>query len=195
MRKRIEAYHELKYTALNCWIETDDIPFLVNYILADLVKKRELRKKLWEKKSRLWAILVISHLSKINSKTIEVLEKSISSLVRKRIQESKNKYDMFLQSLDTDDESKELLKDFLENTSSKLLIIPLIPKFEELSCVAIDHSRIASKYWIMERVVRIIKLFKENPRVFYTTQWSFTIKEDSPYIRKQIEQIPRSKIH
>ena len=49
MRERITAYQELKYTALNCGIESDDIPFLVNYILANFEWKKELRSTLTEK--------------------------------------------------------------------------------------------------------------------------------------------------
>lgn len=195
MRERIEAYHELKYTALNCGIETDDIPFLVNYILADFEWKKQLRSSLVEKKSRVWAISIIAQLSKINPKALEVLESNISHFVWKKEIEARSQFDDFLNTLKTDDASKELLKNFIEDSNCKLLIIPLMPRFKEVACVSIDHYISASQYWLIERTHRVIKLFKENPKVFYASQWNFTVKEDTNITRYQIEQEPSETLH
>jgi len=190
MRERIEAYQELKYTALNCWIEADDIPFLIDYIIADFEGKKKLRSTLVKKKSRAYAVSVISQLSKTNPKALEVLENSISHIVYRRESEAREEYESFLKGLDTDDNSRKLLAEFVKDPRRKLLIIPRIPKFEELSCVAIDHVDIADEYWIIERISRVMQLFKEHPKVFHTTRWNFTVKEDTPFIRSQIEQEP-----
>ena len=194
MRERIEAYEELKYTALNCGIETDDIPFLVKYILADFEWKRELRSTLIEKKSRIWSVSIISQLSKINPKALEVLETNIFKIVWQKEEQARVEYDAFLLNLDTSAVSKGLLQKFIDDTSTKLLIIPLSPKFEQLSCVSIDHQWVASEYWIIERIAKVTKMFRENSTIFHATRWSFSIKEDTLLTRGQIEQEPVSTI-
>ncbi len=194
MRERIEAYEELKYTALNCCIEADDIPILIDYIIADFEWKKELRPSLVKKKSRVYSVSVISQLSKTNPKALEVLEKTISHIVFRRQTEAVEAYKWFLRELDTDDTSRELLLQFAKDPRTKLLIIPRIPQFEELSCIAIDDVDIANEYWIIERVSKIMKLFKEHTKVFHATKWFFTIKEDTVLIRSQIEQEPSNVI-
>lgn len=46
MKERIYVYPELKYTAINCGIETTDIAIIIEYILANLEEKRSLRPTL-----------------------------------------------------------------------------------------------------------------------------------------------------
>lgn len=188
MRERIEAYQELKYTALNCGIETTDIAIIVEYILANLEEKRALRATLVEKKSRVSAVSVIHQLSQTNPKALKILETQIHEFVSKKEMEAQAKYDIFLKTLNTDTESQELLRRFIHDTSTKLLIIPFIPKFEELSCVALVHQDVAREYSIIERIAKVMKMFRENAKVFYATHGRFTIKADTPLIRSQIEQ-------
>lgn len=188
MRERIEAYEELKYTAINCGIDTEDIPFLIDYISANFEEKSRLRNQILQKNSRKWAILVMLQLSRMNSKALEVLENNVARFVGKKEEEMREAYYSFIHSLNTDTISKKLLFDFLEHTDKKLLLIPLYPKIESLSCIALDHSESVTKCWFSERVSRIIWLFMEHPQVYAATQWKFILKEDTPLIRSQVEQ-------
>ena len=101
----------------------------------------------------------------------------------------------FISQMRTDKLSKEFLQRFLEEPFLKLLIIPQKPSFESISCIALDHAGSAENYGIIERVEKIMKAFKEHPYIFYATQGRFTLKEDTPYTRYQVEQTVSYTIH
>lgn len=190
-----DIYEELKYTAVNCWIETEDIPCLVKYILSSLEWRKELRNQIITKKSRIWAATAFLQLARINPRIKEILEQDIGEFMNIKTQQAKETYTTFVQSLDTDRESKRLLFDFLENLDSKLLIIPLYPTQEKLSCIALEHNSITRGCWVIERSIKTIQAFETNPQLLMISQWTITIKQDTAYIRAQIEKDPGNTNH
>lgn len=106
----------------------------------------------------------------MNSKALEVLENNVARFIERRENQVRSEYNNFINSLNTDSVSKELLTKFAENPENKLLLIPLYPKIESLCCIALEHNDIANTYSFSERCARIIKLFKEHPHIFAVAQ-------------------------
>ena len=190
MRERIEAYQELKHTAINCGIETTDIAIIIEYILANLEEKRALRPTLVEKKSRIQATAVISRLSRTNFKALEVLKNNISTLIAKKERIAIKRYNTFLDSLDMSDESRVLLGQFIDAPNKKIILIPstpLVPKLWKFYCISIDNSR-GFELPIVKKISAIIKFFKTDIKVSRAIKQHITILEDTHLIRRQMEQ-------
>lgn len=196
MRERITAYQELKYTALNCGLSSEDVELILKYIDSkDFEEKAVVRQALMQKQGRRWAAPIVAYIAQTNHRAKEILARNIRNMLVQREQISRNRYQDFVNRMNTNHESKELLQRFLEESTLKLLIIPQIPPFESVSCVSLDHDQSVEKYGVIERGEKIMKAFREHPYIFYSTQAKFTVKEDIPYTRQQIEQSVSHTIH
>ena len=196
MRERITAYEELKYTALNCGLSPEDIELILKYIDSkDFEEKAVVRQALMQKQGMRGAAPIVAYIAQTNHRAKEVLARNIRNMLIQREQIARDEYRDFINRMNTDRESKELLERFLEDPLLKFLIIPQRPLFEGVNCVSVDHDWSVKNYGIIERAERIIKAFQEHPYMFYATRGKFSLKEDTPYMRQQIEQTVSYTIH
>ncbi len=195
MWERIDAYKELKYTAKNCGIESNHIPFLIKYVQSSLEQRRILRNQAIQNKSITWAIPIVLTLSRINDKTLEILENHISRVIERDEYSYIDSYYRFIDHFDNDEDSKIRLIEFMEDVRKKFLLIPLEPKYKEMECIALNHRELWNKFGIKKRIDATIHFLTYHPNVYLATRWRFIIREDTPFLRSQIEQIPHTTQH
>lgn len=141
MRERITAYEELKYTALNCGLSPEDIELILKYIDSkDFEEKAVVRQALMQKQGMRGAAPIVAYIAQTNHRAKEVLARNIRNMLIQREQIARDEYRDFINRMNTDRESKELLERFLEDPLLKFLIIPQRPLFEGVNCVSVDHD-------------------------------------------------------